>query len=159
FGVDRASPTLASLVMALESPGIAFAAAIVARDRPTRAAIISLAIGFSGSVVASGALTEPPSEGPYVAVGALLCPVASFSVYAPTIRRTAPNADPLAVATVVQIGALFFAIPMLVIDVADRGLVRETPNAGAIISVIIIGAGSALGYWLMSSVLARAAAS
>ena len=39
FGVDRASPTLASLVMALESPGIAVAAAFVARDRPTRAAI------------------------------------------------------------------------------------------------------------------------
>jgi O-acetylserine/cysteine efflux transporter len=159
FGVDRASPTLASLVMALESPGIAVAAAIVARDRPTRAAVVSLAIGFSGSVVASGALTEPPSEVPYVAVVALLCAVVSFSIYAATIRRTAPNADPLAVATVVQIGALMFAIPMLVIDYADEGLIRQTPDAGAIISVVIIGAGSALGYWLMSSVLARAAAS
>ena len=159
FGVDRASPTLASLVMALESPGIAVAAAFVARDRPTRAAIVSLAIGFSGSVVASGALTEPPGEVPYVAVIALLCAVVSFSIYAATIRRTAPNADPLAVATVVQIGALFFAIPMLVIDVADQGLVRHTPDTGAVVSVIIIGAGSALGYWLMSSVLARAAAS
>jgi O-acetylserine/cysteine efflux transporter len=159
FGVDRASPTLASLVMALESPGIAVAAAFVARDRPTRAAIVSLAIGFSGSVVASGALTEPPGEVPYVAVIALLCAVVSFSIYAATIRRTAPNADPLAVATVVQIGALCFAIPMLVLDVADEGLVRHTPDAGAIISVIIIGAGSALGYWLMSSVLARAPAS
>ena len=159
YGVDRASPTLASLVMALESPGIALAAAFVARDRPTRAAMISLAIGFSGSAIASGALTEPPSEVPYLAVAALLGAVVSFSIYAATIRRIAPTADPLAVATVVQIGAAMFAAPMLVLDVLDQGIIRDTPDAAAIISVIIIGAGSALGYWLMSSVLARASAS
>ena len=159
YGVDRASPTLASLVMALESPGIALAAAFVARDRPTRAAMISLAIGFSGSAIASGALTEPPSEVPYLAVAALLGAVVSFSIYAATIRRIAPTADPLAVATVVQIGAAMFAAPMLVLDVLDQGIIRNTPDAAAIISVVIIGAGSALGYWLMSSVLARASAS
>lgn len=159
YGVDRASPTLASLVMALESPGIALAAAFVARDRPTRAAMISLAIGFSGSAIASGALTEPPSEVPYLAVAALLGAVVSFSIYAATIRRIAPTADPLAVATVVQIGAAMFAAPMLVLDVLDQGIIRNTPDAAAIISVVIIGAGSALGYWLMSSVLAKASAS
>jgi O-acetylserine/cysteine efflux transporter len=159
FGVDRATPTLASLVMALESPGIAVAAAIVARDRPTRAAIVSLLIGFTGSAVASGAITEPPSDVPYLAVAALLGAVISFSVYAATIRRTAPTADPLAVATVVQIGAAMFAAPLLLLDVLDRGIIRETPDATAVISVVIIGAGSALGYWLMSSVLARASAS
>ncbi len=159
YGVDRATPTLASLVMALESPGIALAAAFVARDRPTRAAIVSLAIGFSGAAIASGALTEPPSDVPFLAVGALLGAVVSFSVYAATIRRTAPTADPLAVATVVQIGAAMFAAPLLLLDVFDRGIVRDTPDATAILSVIIIGAGSALGYWLMSSVLAKASAS
>jgi O-acetylserine/cysteine efflux transporter len=159
YGVDRASPTLASLVMALESPGIAVAAAFVARDRPTRAAMLSLAIGFTGSAIASGALTEPPGDVPYDAVVALLLAVISFSIYAATIRRTAPNADPLAVATIVQIGALLFAIPMLVIDVADEGMIRQTPDASSILAVVIIGAGSALGYWLMSSVLAKATAS
>jgi drug/metabolite transporter (DMT)-like permease len=159
FGVDRATPTLASLVMALESPGIAVAAAFVARDRPTRAAILSLLIGFAGSAIASGAITEPPSEVPFLAVAALLGAVISFSVYAATIRRTAPSADPLAVATVVQIGAAMFAAPLLLLDVFDRGIVRDTPDAAAIISVVVIGAGSALGYWLMSSVLARASAS
>ena len=122
FGVDRATPTLASLVMALESPGIAVAAAFVARDRPTRAAVLSLMIGFAGSAIASGALTQPPGEVPFLAVAALLAAVVSFSIYAATIRRTAPD-------------------------------------AAAVISVVIIGAGSALGYWLMSSVLARASAS
>ena len=145
--------------MALESPGIALAAAFVARDRPTRAAILSLAIGFSGAAIASGALTEPPAEVPFLAVGALLGAVVSFSIYAATIRRTAPTADPLAVATVVQIGAAMFAAPLLMLDVLDQGIVRDTPDAAAIISVIIIGAGSALGYWLMSSVLAKASAS
>jgi drug/metabolite transporter (DMT)-like permease len=159
FGVDRATPTLASLVMALESPGIAVAAAFVARDKPTRAAILSLLIGFLGSAIASGAITEPPSEVPFLAVAALLGAVISFSVYAATIRRTAPKADPLAVATVVQIGAAMFAAPLLLLDMLDRGIVRDTPDAAAIISVVIIGAGSALGYWLMSSVLARASAS
>ena len=159
YGVDRATPTLASLVMALESPGIALAAAFVARDRPTRAAILSLAIGFSGAAIASGALTEPPAEVPFLAVGALLGAVVSFSIYAATIRRTAPTADPLAVATVVQIGAAMFAAPLLMLDVLDQGIVRDTPDAAAIISVVIIGAGSALGYWLMSSVLAKASAS
>jgi drug/metabolite transporter (DMT)-like permease len=159
YGVDRATPTLASLVMALESPGIALAAAFVARDRPTRAALISLAIGFSGAAIASGALTEPPGEVPYLAVGALLGAVVSFSIYAATIRRTAPTADPLAVATVVQIGAAMFAAPLLLLDVLDQGIVRDTPDFAAIFSVVIIGAGSALGYWLMSSVLAKATAS
>ncbi len=159
YGVDRATPTLASLVMALESPGIALAAAFVARDRPTRAAMISLAIGFSGAAIASGALTEPPGEVPFLAVGALLGAVVTFSIYAATIRRTAPSADPLAVATVVQIGAAMLAAPLLLLDVLDQGIVRDTPDAAAIISVIIIGAGSALGYWLMSSVLAKASAS
>ena len=159
FGVDRATPTLASLVMALESPGIAVAAAFVARDRPTRAAVLSLMIGFAGSAIASGALTQPPGEVPFLAVAALLAAVVSFSIYAATIRRTAPGADPLAVATVVQIGAAMFAAPLLLLDVLDQGIVRNTPDAAAIISVVIIGAGSALGYWLMSSVLARASAS
>jgi drug/metabolite transporter (DMT)-like permease len=159
YGVDRATPTLASLVMALESPGIALAAAFVARDRPTRAALVSLAIGFSGAAIASGALTEPPGEVPFLAVGALLGAVVSFSIYAATIRRTAPTADPLAVATVVQIGAAMFAAPLLLLDVLDQGIVRDTPDFAAIFSVVIIGAGSALGYWLMSSVLAKATAS
>ena len=159
FGVDRATPTLASLVMALESPGIAVAAAFVARDRPTRAAVLSLMIGFAGSAIASGALTQPPGEVPFLAVAALLAAVVSFSIYAATIRRTAPGADPLAVATVVQIGAAMFAAPLLLLDVFDHGIVRNTPDAAAVISVVIIGAGSALGYWLMSSVLARASAS
>ena len=159
FGVDRATPTLASLVMALESPGIAVAAAFVARDRPTRAAVLSLMIGFAGSAIASGALTQPPGEVPFLAVAALLAAVVSFSIYAATIRRTAPGADPLAVATVVQIGAAMFAAPLLLLDVLDHGIVRNTPDAAAVISVVIIGAGSALGYWLMSSVLARASAS
>ena len=159
FGVDRATPTLASLVMALESPGIAVAAAFVARDRPTRAAVLSLMIGFTGSAIASGALTQPPGEVPFLAVAALLAAVVSFSIYAATIRRTAPGADPLAVATVVQIGAALFVAPLLLLDVLDQGIVRTTPDAAAIISVVIIGAGSALGYWLMSSVLARASAS
>jgi drug/metabolite transporter (DMT)-like permease len=52
-----------------------------------------------------------------------------------------------------------FAAPLLVLDVLDQGIVRDTPDFAAIISVIIIGAGSALGYWLMSSVLAKATAS
>ena len=120
---------------------------------------MSLLIGFAGSAIASGAVTEPPSQVPYLAVAALLGAVVSFSVYAATIRRTAPTADPLAVATVVQIGAAMFAAPLLLLDVFDRGIIRHTPDAAAIISVFIIGAGSALGYWLMSSVLARASAS
>ncbi len=135
YGVDRATPTLASLVMALESPGIALAAAFVARDRPTRAALVSLAIGFSGAAIASGALTEPPGEVPFLAVGALLGAVVSFSIYAATIRRTAPTADPLAVATVVQIGAAMFAAPLLLLDVLDQGIVRDTPDFAAIFSV------------------------
>ncbi len=159
YGVDRSSPTLTVLVFALEGPGIAAAAAFVARERPGRAALAALAIGFGGSAVASGALTEPLASVPILAVTAMVAGVAVFSVYAARIRQIAPGADSLAVAAVVQIGAAAIAVPAMVLDVADRGILRGEVTAGAVTGAIVIGAGSAIGYWLMSSVLARAPAS
>ena len=64
FGVDRASPTLASLVMALESPGIAVAAR-VRGPRPADARGDAQPgdrlLGLRGRL---GALTEPPGDVP-----------------------------------------------------------------------------------------------
>ena len=155
YGIDRSSATLAALVMGTESIGIALAAAVIARDRPSRNALAGLAIGFTGAAVASGIVTEPPSAVPLLAVASLIGAVVAFSIYAAIARKISPGVDSLAVTAVTQVGAAMFAIPAMTLDLADRGIVRAdiTPKAG--IAVIVLGLGSAGGYLLLTSVLSH----
>jgi drug/metabolite transporter (DMT)-like permease len=159
FGVDRSSATLAALVMGLEPIGITIAAAVVARDRPTRRILLGLALGFTGGAVASGALTEPLGNVPASAVIAMLTAVAAFSVYAATVRRFSQDVDPLAVAAVTQVGAGLLVIPASLLDGLDNGMVRGPITAGAIAGVAFLGLGSGTAYMLLSSVLAAIPAS
>jgi O-acetylserine/cysteine efflux transporter len=159
YGVDRSTPTLAALVFALESVGVATAAAVLAGERPSRMATIGLATGLAGSVVAAGAVSQPLGSAPVAALAAMLTSVVLFSVYTAVVRRIAPANAPLAVAAVTQFGALLISLPLLLLDVADRGLVRGPVTVGAVAGVVFIGAGSALAYFLIASVLSRAPAS
>jgi O-acetylserine/cysteine efflux transporter len=159
YGVDRSTPTLAALVFALESVGVATAAAVLAGERPSRMATLGLLTGLAGSVVAAGAVSQPLGSAPVAALAAMLTSVVLFSVYTAVVRQIAPANEPLAVAAITQVGALLISIPLLVLDAADRGLVRGPVTAGAVAGVVFIGAGSALAYFLIASVLSQAPAS
>ncbi len=159
FGVDRSSATLAALVMGLEPIGITIAAAVVARDRPTRRVLIGLALGFSGGAVASGAFTVPLGNVPTAALIAMLTAVAAFSIYAATVRRYSQDVDPLAVAATTQLGAVLLVLPASLLDGLDNGMVRGPITLGALAGIAFLGLGSGTAYMLLSSVLAAIPAS
>lgn len=159
FGVDRSSATLAALVMGLEPIGITIAAAVVARDPPTRRVLLGLAVGFTGGAVASGALTVPLGAVPTLAVVSMLTAVAAFSVYAATVRRFSQDVDPLAVAAVTQVGAALLVVPAALLDGLDSGMVRGPITGNAVAGVLFLGLGSGTAYMLLSSILAAIPAS
>jgi drug/metabolite transporter (DMT)-like permease len=86
----------------------------------------------------------------------LLGTVVAFSVYTAFVRRASKGVDPLAVAAITQVGALFLVIPACLFDVADGGMVRgESLHGKAVGAVLFLGFGSALGYLLLCKVIAH----
>jgi drug/metabolite transporter (DMT)-like permease len=159
FGVDRSSPTLAALIFAMESIGVAVMASLIAGDHPSRQAWVGLAIGFVGASLASGVFTEPIGDVPLIALVAMLAAVICFSAYAGVLRRISPDTDSLAVAAISQIGALLFVIPAYLLDTLDRGIVRGPVTTSAVLGVLFLGFGSAAAYLLLATALGRAPAS
>jgi drug/metabolite transporter (DMT)-like permease len=159
FGVDRSTPTLAALIFAMESIGVAVMASVIAGDHPSRQAWLGLAIGFTGATVASGVVTEPLGDVPFAALAAMLLAVVCFSTYAGVLRRISPDTDSLAVAATSQIGALMFALPACLLDTLDRGIIRGPVTTQAILGVLFLGFGSAAAYLLLATALGRAPAS
>ena len=154
-GVDRGDATIGSIVVGLEPIGVALAGVIFARDRPTVRSLLALAVGFAGAFVASGILTETTGDAPIVPMLLLFGTVVTFSIYTAMVRRASAGIPPLAVASVTQIGALFFVVPACLFDVADGGMFRgDSPTGKAMGAVVFLGIGSAIGYLLLCSVLA-----
>ncbi|MCU1399436.1 MAG: hypothetical protein JWN62_2545 [Acidimicrobiales bacterium] len=156
IGVDKGSATIGSIVVGLEPIGVALAGIALVGDRPSRHALMALIVGFAGAFVASGILTEKTGDKPIVPMILLLGTVIAFSVYTAFVRRASKGVDPLAVAAITQVGALFLVIPACLLDVADKGMVR---NGGihpkAFGAVLFLGFGSALGYYLLCKVIAH----
>lgn len=160
IGVDEGSATIGSIVVGLEPIGVALAAIAFAGDRPTRRALAALVVGFTGAFVASGVLTENSGPSPVVPMLLLLGTVIAFSVYTAMVRRAGQGVDPLAVASITQVGALFLVIPACLLDVADRGMIRgDTIHGKSVGAVLFLGLGSALGYLLLCLVIAKQPAS
>jgi drug/metabolite transporter (DMT)-like permease len=159
FGVDRSSPTLAALIFAMESIGVAVMASLIAGDHPSRQAWVGLAIGFVGATLASGVFTEPIGDVPLIALVAMLAAVICFSAYAGVLRRISPDTDSLAVAAISQIGALLFVLPACLLDTLDRGIVRGPVTTSAVLGILFLGFGSAAAYLLLATALGRAPAS
>lgn len=156
IGVDKGSATIGSIVVGLEPIGVALAGIALVGDKPSRNAIVALVIGFSGAFVASGILTETTGDKPIVPMLLLLGTVVAFSVYTAFVRRASKGVDPLAVAAITQVGALFLVIPACLFDVANGGMFRgETLHGKAIGAVLFLGFGSALGYLLLCKVIAH----
>ena len=156
IGVDEGSATIASIVIGLEPIGVALAAMAFAGDRPSGRAISALVVGFAGAFAASGILTEQTGDAPIVPMLLLLGTVVAFSVYTAMVRRAGQGVDPLAVAAVTQVGALFLVVPACLLDVADQGMIRgDTIHGKALGAVLFLGFGSALGYLLLCKVIAH----
>ena len=156
IGVDKGSATIGSIVIGLEPIGVALAGIALVGDKPSRHAVVALVVGFAGAFVASGILTEHTGDKPIVPMILLLGTVVAFSVYTAFVRRASKGVDPLAVAAITQVGALFLVIPACLLDVADRGMLRgNTLQGKAIGAVLFLGFGSALAYLLLCKVIAH----
>jgi drug/metabolite transporter (DMT)-like permease len=156
IGVDRGSATIGSIIVGLEPIGVALAGVLLVGDAPSRRSIVALIIGFTGALVASGIFTEHSGPSPVVPIVLLLGTVVTFSIYTAFVRRVDRGVDPLAVAAVTQIGALFFVIPACLFDVFNGGMLRgESITPKAFGSVIFLGIGSGIAYLLLCLVLAN----
>jgi drug/metabolite transporter (DMT)-like permease len=156
IGVDRGSATIGSIVVGLEPIGVALAGVLLVGDAPSRRSLVALVVGFTGALVASGVFTENSGPSPVVPIVLLLGTVVTFSIYTAFVRRVARGVDPLAVAAVTQVGALFFVIPACLFDVIDGGMLRGdsvTPKAFG--AVIFLGIGSGIAYLLLCLVLSN----
>jgi drug/metabolite transporter (DMT)-like permease len=160
IGVDRGSATIGSIVVGLEPIGVALAGVLLVGDAPSRRSLVALVVGFAGALVASGVFTEHSGPSPVLPIILLLGTVVTFSIYTAFVRRVGRGVDPLAVAAVTQVGALFLVIPACLFDVANGGMFRgETLHGKAIGAVLFLGFGSALGYLLLCLVIAKQPAS
>ena len=156
IGVDRGSATIGSIVVGLEPIGVALAGVLLVGDAPSRRSIVALIIGFTGALVASGVFTEHSGPSPVVPIILLLGTVVTFSVYTAFVRRVPRGVDPLAVAAVTQVGALFFVVPACLFDVFNGGMLRgESIAPKAFGAVIFLGIGSGIAYLLLCLVLAN----
>jgi drug/metabolite transporter (DMT)-like permease len=156
IGVDQGSATIGSIVIGLEPIGVALAALAFAGARLSRPALAALIIGFAGAVVASGVLTEPAGKSPIEPMILLFGTVVAFSIYTAMVRRVGVGVDPLAVAAVTQVGALFLVIPACILDITGKGMIRSSGvHPKALGAVLFLGFGSALAYLLLCKVISN----
>jgi len=154
IGVDRGSATVGSIVVGLEPIGVVLAGVLLVGDAPTRKSVVALVVGFTGALVASGVFTEHSGPSPVVPIILLLGTVVAFSIYTAYVRRIGRGVDPLAIAAVTQVGALFLVIPACLFDVFNGGMLRGdsvTPKAFG--AVVFLGIGSGIAYLLLCLVL------
>lgn len=157
-GIDAGSSTLGALVLGLEPIGVAVAAVLVARERPTPSTLAGLGLGLAGVAVVSGLFTSGVS-GEGRAVGFLLLTVVLFAAYTVSVRREAARIDAGAVALVTSIGACIVTLPLIALDVAHGRAVQGELDASSVAVVVYIGVGSGIAYFLFAHVLSRLPAS
>lgn len=157
-GIDAGSSTLGALVLGLEPIGVAVAAVLVGRERPTPATLAGLALGLAGVAVVSGLLTSGVS-GAGRPVAFLLLTVVLFAAYTISVRRESARLDAGAVAMVTSIGASILTLPLIAVDAARGELVQPDLRASAVAAVVYIGVGSGIAYLLFAHVLSRLPAS
>ncbi len=157
-GIDAGSSTLGALVLGLEPIGVAVAAVLVARERPTPATLAGLALGLAGVAVVSGLLTSGVS-GAGRPVAFLLLTVVLFAAYTVSVRREAGRLDAGAVAVVTSIGASMLSLPLIGFDAARGQVVQPDLRASAVAALLYIGVGTGIAYLLFAHVLSRLPAS
>jgi drug/metabolite transporter (DMT)-like permease len=157
-GIDAGSSTLGALVLGLEPIGVAVAAVLVARERPTPATLAGLGLGLAGVAVVSGLLTSGVS-GAGRPVAFLLFTVVLFAAYTVSVRREAGRLDAGAVAVVTSIGASILTLPLIGVDAVRGDAIQSDLRTSAVAAAIYIGIGSGIAYLLFAHVLSRLPAS
>jgi drug/metabolite transporter (DMT)-like permease len=157
-GIDAGSSTLGALVLGLEPIGVAVAAVLVARERPTPATLAGLGLGLAGVAVVSGLFTSGVSGGGRP-VAFLLVTVVLFAAYTVSVRREAGRVDAGAVALVTSIGACIVTLPLIALDAAHGQVVQGDLHASSVAVAVYIGVGSGIAYFLFAHVLSRLPAS
>lgn len=157
-GIDAGSSTLGALVLGLEPIGVAVAAVLVARERPTPATLLGLGLGLCGVAVVSGLFTSGVSGGGRP-VAFLLVTVVLFAAYTVSVRREAGRVDAGAVALVTSIGACIVTLPLIALDAAHGRVVQGDLDASSVAVAVYIGVGSGIAYFLFAHVLSRLPAS
>ena len=155
-GVDKGSATIGSIIVGLEPIGVALAGALIVGDHPSKRALTALLFGIAGAIVASGILTQGSDKVAILPVLLLLGTVVTFSIYTALVRQASQGIEPLAVASLTQLGALAFVIPACLLDVFNGGMLRgDSIQPKALWAVVFLGVGSGVGYLLLCSVLAN----
>jgi drug/metabolite transporter (DMT)-like permease len=157
-GIDAGSSTLGALVLGLEPIGVAVAAVLVARERPTPATLLGLGLGLCGVAVVSGLFTSGVSGGGRP-VAFLLVTVVLFAAYTVSVRREAGRVDAGAVALVTSIGACIVTLPLIALDAAHGQVVQGDLDWSSVAVAVYIGVGSGIAYFLFAHVLSRLPAS
>jgi len=157
-GIDAGSSTLGALVLGLEPIGVAVAAVLVARERPTPATLVGLGLGLCGVAVVSGLFTSGVSGGGRP-VAFLLVTVVLFAAYTVSVRREAGRVDAGAVALVTSIGACIVTLPLIALDAAHGHVVQGDLDWSSVAVAVYIGVGSGIAYFLFAHVLSRLPAS
>jgi O-acetylserine/cysteine efflux transporter len=157
-GIDAGSSTLGALVLGLEPIGVAVAAVLVARERPTPATLLGLGLGLCGVAVVSGLFTSGVSGGGRP-VAFLLVTVVLFAAYTVSVRREAGRVDAGAVALVTSIGACIVTLPLIALDAAHGQVVQGDLDWSSVTVAAYIGVGSGIAYFLFAHVLSRLPAS
>jgi len=157
-GIDAGSSTLGALVLGLEPIGVAVAAVLVARERPTPATLLGLGLGLCGVAVVSGLFTSGVSGGGRP-VAFLLVTVVLFAAYTVSVRREAGRVDAGAVALVTSIGACIVTLPLIALDAAHGHVVQGGLDWSSVAVAVYIGVGSGIAYFLFAHVLSRLPAS
>jgi O-acetylserine/cysteine efflux transporter len=157
-GIDAGSSTLGALVLGLEPIGVAVAAVLVARERPTPATLLGLGLGLCGVAVVSGLFTSGVSGGGRP-VAFLLVTVVLFAAYTVSVRREAGRVDAGAVALVTSIGACIVTLPLIALDAAHGHVVQGDLDWSSVAVAVYIGVGSGIAYFLFAHVLSRLPAS
>ena len=157
-GIDAGSSTLGALVLGLEPIGVAVAAVLVARERPTPATLLGLGLGLCGVAVVSRLFTSGVSGGGRP-VAFLLVTVVLFAAYTVSVRREAGRVDAGAVALVTSIGACIVTLPLIALDAAHGQVVQGDLDWSSVAVAVYIGVGSGIAYFLFAHVLSRLPAS
>ena len=149
-GIDAGSSTLGALVLGLEPIGVAVAAVLVARERPTPATLLGLGLGLCGVAVVSGLFTSGVSGGGRP-VAFLLVTVVLFAAYTVSVRREAGRVDAGAVALVTSIGACIVTLPLIALDAAHGQVVQGDLDWSSVAVAVYIGVGSGIAYFLFAA--------
>ena len=162
FGQTRVTSILAGIINAVTPLATTLATvAVFPEERPTRARLIGIGLGFAGVLVVLGVWERPPS-GQIVGMLACLAAVTCYGFAFPYARRHLADTSetPLALAAGQVLLGTVFVLPLVVLQAATGGGSIDPITTPVVIGMLALGAlGSGVAYVLNYAVIATAGGS